>query len=595
MLRKVSSPGAVGGAHAVSLPRGTLVIEKAGVKLLDVEQLRRVALSDIESVLNDALQDAVDDPNWSDHLLHYAGLFDQLQSDSQWPDGLIVARALRDGLLQALDQRGASALGLDELSRRALIEQRLDDGPIGRFGWALRTGDLHAAAACVQEVQALNEVLALEMASDVVEVLTTELAHADLRVGWATIETRPVFEDQIGYRMADLRRQFVVVLRAWSVLQCLNMAPSLPLASSCQRWLLERLPTDEVQPAVLDLLKESRNDRALRSVLMDLFEQALCSSSAKPEELEWLILQYAEHIDLADVLAPIRPPADPKALPVSGFDRLIELAQKLADPSHRERVGQAHQDAWRTGWAVLLDLSQYLFEHKGETSCLDVGEEEIPLAAWQQLPHYLRRRDREPKVSGADTLFFGIWLCSASNGLRSVTTDGYMLSRLGLKWSQMKGYDLLPFWEPPVRERLFASLASHALKGLSQPQQQALLRRNLMGILLRSTVAVLTIAVKLAAQMRFAPGPDWATASVEACLQWADEVCGDTTIQGTKGEALAQLWRYYADRHPEWLDAMKTRYPWVSEAIDELEQGEKQGYRTEAIISRRLKEQLIKQ
>ncbi|NIU60874.1 MAG: hypothetical protein GWN66_04010, partial [Pseudomonas stutzeri] len=53
--------------------------------------------------------------------------------------------------------------------------------------------------------------------------------------------------------------------------------PALPLASSCQRWLLERLPTDEVQPAVLDLLKESRNDRALRSVLMDLFEQALCS------------------------------------------------------------------------------------------------------------------------------------------------------------------------------------------------------------------------------------------------------------------------------------------------------------------------------
>lgn len=590
MLRKVSGSGFVVGAQVVPPSRGIGLEQKADVKRLDVDQIRRLPVSGIESVLNAALQEAVDDPNGFDHLQHYAELFVTLQSDQAWPEGLIVARALRDGLLQALDHKQASAMSVDEVSRRASIELLLDEGSIGRFGCALRTGDLLAAVACVHEVKTLSEALALEMASDVVEVLTKELAQADLPVGWTTFEIRPFFED----RMADLSRQFVVVLRAWSVLQGLNMAPSLPLASSCHRWLLKRLPTEAVKPAVLGLLSDSQEDRAPSSVLMDLFEQALCSPSAKPEELEWLILQYAERIDLADVLAPIRPPADPKALPVSGFDRLIELAHKLADPSHRERVGQAHQDAWRTGWAVLLDLSQYLFEHKGETSCLDVGEEEIPLAPWQQLPHYLLRRDREPKVSGADTLFFGIWLCSASNGLRSVTTDGYMLSRLGLKWSQMKGYDLLPFWEPPLWERLFASLASHALKGLSQPQQQALLRRNLMGVLLRSTLAALTIAVKLTAQMRFAPGPDWATASVEACLQWADEVCGDTTTQGAKGEALAQLWRYYADRHPDWLDAMKTRYPWVSEAIDELEQGKKQGYRTEAIISRRLKEQLIK-
>jgi hypothetical protein len=587
MLRKVSGSGFVTGAHAVPRSRGTDVEEKTGVKLLDVEQLRHVSLNDLESVLNGALQDAVDDSNWSDHLLHYARLFDQLQNDKEWPDGFIVARALRDGLLQALDQRSASTMSLDEVSRRASIEQRLDEGPIGRFGRALRTGDLPAAVACVHDMQALNEALALEMASDVVEALTIKLAQADLTVGWTTLETRPLFED----RTTDLPRQFDVVLRALSVLQCLNMAPSLPLASSCQRWLLEHLPTDGVKPAVLGLLSDAREDQALRSAVMDLFEQALCSPSAQPAEVEWLILHYAEHIDLVDVLGPIRAPADPKALPLSGFDRLLTLARKLNLPSYRERAGAARQDAWRPGWAVLLDLSQYLFEREGEVDFDGMNEEGTPVPPRRQLFGYLRSQLRS-KAAGIEDLVLGMWVCSASNGL-STPYDGTLL----LKWQFARSYEktaLLPFWESPLWERLLAALAPHAVKGLSEPKQQALLRRNLMGILLRCSPHLIMVAAELVDEQRFAQGPDWATASVEACLQWADQVCAGVSKEDSKGLDLARLWRSFGAQHPDWLDSMKTPYPWVGRAIDEFEQGVKEGYNANAIISKGLRGQLIK-
>ena len=115
-----------------------------------------------------------------------------------------------------------------------------------------------------------------------------------------------------------------------------------------------------------------------------------------------------------------------------------------------------------------------------------------------------------------------------------------------------------------------------------------------MGILLRSSPYVIKVAASLAGEQRFARGPDWATASVEACLQWADEVFAGVYETDLKGAALARLWGCYGAQHPDWLDSMKTSYPWVAQAIDEFERSEKEGYKADAIISKALREQLIK-
>ncbi len=552
---------------------------------LDVDLICRLPLGDADAVLRLALQQAADSPDCDDHLLPLATLFVQLQGEER-PQVWGLAWALRDGLLQVLGQWQVSPMDAVALSRRAWIEQRLDEGWVGRFGRALRIGDLPAAVVCVQHVQALNEALAVAMATDLMQVVKQALAQAGLTVEWTAIKTTPVLEDRTG----DPPRRFVAVLRAWSVLRCLDMPPSRPLALSCERWLRGHLLTDEARPAVLGLLSGAHGDPALPPTLMDLFEQAMCSPGARAADVEWLILRYAERIDLADVLAPIRAPVDPKMPPVSGFDRLCALARKLADPASRQRAAKACQDAWRPGWAVLLGLSQHLFERAGET--IVMGEENL-VQPHIHMHIYLRRQRKRPSVPGVCALFDSLWLCSAANGLCS-PFDGLVLLTCGLDESPVSHGELLPFWTPGVWESLFARLAPYAAKGMSESQRQALLRRNLMGILLRSTPRAVSSAVHLAGRQRFAQGAAWATASVLACQQWADE---RRQGQAWPFEELARLWRHYAIEDPDWLVSTRTSHPWVGMAVDLLDDIEKQGDlvgKAGPVVARALSKQLIK-
>jgi len=530
---------------------------KTGLNPLDVDLLRRLPVGDLDSVLSVALQQAVDGPDGSDHLLSLASLFVKLQR-GEGPWGFLVARSLRNGLFQVLEQTSASPMDPVDLSRRSWIERQLDRGPLGRFGRAMRTGDLPAAAACVQGLHTLNETLAVEMATELMAAVRRELAQVGVVVEWTTVRSGSAFED----RTVDGPAPFAAVLRAWSVLRRLPMEHCLPLTSSCHRWLQDQLLTEAAKPAVLGLLEGMREDPALQSALMDVFEVAMCSPGAKAADVEALILLYAEHIDLADVLAPIRAPLDPKTAPVTGFDRLCALVLKLADSSSRQWVEVARQDAWRGGWAVLSGLTEGLLEERSRAEF-----HEDVRSALDLLFGRLWFQKSQPTLPGAQALIDRLWLCTAANGLHS-PLDRPFLVLWGLESSPVQSDKMLPFWESPVWEGLFACLAPHAVKGLSAAQQQALLRRNLMVIFSRpGASSPFRQAMSLAGRQQFAQGAEWATALVEALACWADTLQAGIEMDSWYAHDLIGLVQHYAGAIPGWLEAVGVKHPWVCKAI----------------------------
>lgn len=527
--------------------------------MLDVDLIRRLPSPDIEAVLHVALLQAAHSPRRGECLVRLSGLFVALQVAS-WPPGFACAQVLLDGLSQILAQLDGSPMSDAEARQTGAVAKRLNHGPVGQFGRAMRHGDLWLAVACMKELRAMGaQSLSQGYETDVLQAVRAELAQVGLVVDWKTLKT--VTDD----RWIDPARQFTAAFRACALLQSMGTTEALPIVPCLRQWLLDHLLLDDaVKPAVLGLLDGEPGGPELRALLSDLFVQAIRSPQLDADGLKWLILNCAERIDLADLLAPIRAPWTPDAPLVSGLDHLCHLAGQLGAVAGPFPEPPASTDAWRPGWSMLLDLSRHMNRAVHQVSWVGVPKLS-PMGAMRLFLEFLP--EGEPRTREARKLFESLWRPAAANGLRNDAFDGYFLLMEGLGLPAVERGHLLPFWDPREWALMLAAMAPHLSGGLPDEQRQALLRRHLMGVLLRFRTDIVSTALGLAIKGQFAPGAEWATALVEACQQWIDEGSIDEQMPDVNAVSLARLLERYA-AIPGWLDAVCLRYPWVRQLVD---------------------------
>lgn len=536
-----------------------LLVKVEVVDALHFGLVRQVPVSDVEAVLQTALQQAASSPHGLEALRHLSDLCGQLQGWAE-PRGYFCAQVLWDGLHQALDQLSAAGTTPEQAFRLSLLEEDLRHGPVGRFCSALRERDLWTAADGVRSLKALpnSDALVMQWACDVVGALKDELARQGLSMDWTTIGSRTPGED----RAIDPGRRFAVALRAWGVLRCMGSGIEAirPFEPMLLNWLRAQLLTDEVQPAVRGLLEEAPGGSRVHSLLMELFARTMCSPQTAEEDLMRLVLNYAEHVELADALTPIWAPSAPNEALMSGFDRLCAIALRLSECVDHPSLSEAPTASWRAGWTVLLDMSRAMLAEKDALLT-------TPPALWMQA--YLSSQRKSSAAPRQRNLVERLWTGTAANGLRS-PVDGYVLTRPGQHQSTASGLELMPFWTPEAWQAMVDGLAPFLSSGLTEDEKAASVRRNLMGILLLHEGDLVRFAANMARNGRFTKDADWITASVEACQQWADEVLRKGETSASRAYFLADIWAGFAAERPDWLASVKGPYPWVEKAVEAI-------------------------
>lgn len=584
---------------------------------LGIDLIDRLPPDDVDTVLSVAVQQAAQNPDWPKHLTPLIGLVEALQLRGGIRD-LATARSLLNCLGQALDQLHGLPVSEDARQAMALIEPRLraalltqvtaSSGGADLWSAAKRVGDLHET----KDEQGQSVAVDWTCQEDVLAVVRSLLRESGLTLRWAESMTLEAWalNASTDDTASSGQQQLEAVLHALVILDGMHLGAHHPSVDCLQRWLKSRVDAWDLiglvraasglfqgrtdgevvarevaklmevalvgeaqKKAVLQLLQNPALTQADRSVLMECFAKVLSCPGTSFDSLEWIILNYAEHVDLIDVLSPIWEPTVPGDPHVSGIDRAVGIARRLAtDPDRLHELRYHTQDMQaptaKNWWFLVLFGSFY------------AGLEENPVPyAGADPGHDVRLCMSDNKVSFSQQrrveFFCALWMPAVVNGMCHKRLDFEFLTHFKLRQVQA-------FWKREPRDPLLPLLRPSVRQSLSPLEQRRLLNSNVARMAVEaphfSRVKGLIVAEPDQPDRWTDEDFEGGTQSVEACLQKEcanlksrpprdDNELSLVEVGSTFYSDIGVFWAELAARRPQWLEAVSSQYPWLASAI----------------------------
>lgn len=597
---------------------------KAQALSLDVHLIDRLPPNDVDTVLSVTVQQAAQSPAWPEHLTQLMGLVEAWQSRGGMRD-LALARSLLNCLGQALDQlhqtpldqRAREAMGLIESRVCTALLNLVESHGMGKDLWSVANGvgETHTAPSTDGKVQAVDGTVQ----DDVLAVVRSLLRQAGLSFQWArpmTLETWTLDASVDDASRPGPKQQLAAVIRALVVLDAMHLHERHPSRDCLKCWLMRtvdalalsqllristgffqgchltgslkkeavvltqlmerKLVGDEGKQAVLSLLSDPASTEADRAGLMEWFAKLLSSPETRRANLGWIIVNYAEHIDLLGVLAPIWEPTVPGEPLVSGIDRAVELARRLAtDAEFLNRLRYDTQDMeapTAEGWCHLLRFSRFYIDKKEKPADPFFG-----LDHGHDVHCFLHASTRYLDYPSRVAFFCDLWLSALVNGVHHHRLHrSFVLARYPFQlhvdaiWDRQQHARLLSLQRPSLRSGLDPDLQQHLL------QRQLVKAALVPGGLVKKLVVAnfrhperwtdedftgFRLSVEEFLRRECETLASWVERRGDVAPEW-----DETDLRYYR--SMATFWATVAKERPPWLLRVLSEHPWLSDLVD---------------------------
>lgn len=600
----------------------------------DVHLVDRLPPTAVDTVLGVAVQQAARHHGWPGRLTQLTGLAEAWQARGGSQD-LAMARSLLNCLGQSLNQ--LHQVPMDKTAREAmgLIESRLCEALLTQVKVSIGVTSLWSA---VKRIEAMREARDKEgkaaavdwtCQEDVLAVVHSGLRQSGLTFRWAgsmTLEAWASDAPTDEASLPGLRQQLAAVLHALAIADGMHLDAHHPSVDCLRHWLKERAgawgPIElmrlskgifqgrhdaeavEYEAGVLTRLMEwtlvctAHKDRVLqlltnptlpevdRSGLMECFAKVLSSPGTSLNNLGWIVLNYAEHVDLTDALAPIWEPTVPGDSLESGIDRAARIAHRLGtDPDRLHDLRFHTQDMTATtskAWWFLLMFAQFCIDQRERAFSLIGHDSGHDVHLFLSDSRGLSIPSRRHCVN-----FFGdLWARAVANGVCHKRLSFYLLSRT----QPLLTEPARALWDR-MYEPFLKLFRSSVRQSLDASQQLKLLINNVIGMAVRAPyfphVKGLIVSDPTRPESWTDEDFDRGMQSIEACverecaglkeysdyLKKSQQSCvdGEPALVGIDKDTFAldigTFWAELAAMRPAWLESVAVQYPWLPSVI----------------------------